>query len=71
LNGERVIALAKQVDDEPPLMLALIGFAIPRGRGREREAMARRAGIHVLVVTGDHLTTASAIGRQVARQTVA
>ena len=29
-------------------------------------ATARRAGIHVVVVTGDHPTTATAIGRQVA-----
>lgn len=66
-NGERVTALAKQVDDDVPLVLALIGFADPPRAGvAEAMAIARRAGIHVLMVTGDHPTTASAIGRQVA-----
>jgi Ca2+-transporting ATPase len=66
-NGERVIALARQVDQDPPLMLALIGFADPPRPGvAEAMTVARRAGIHVLIVTGDHPTTASAIGRQVA-----
>lgn len=66
-NGERVIALAKQVDQDPPLMRALIGFADPARPGvAQAMALARRAGIRVLIVTGDHPTTASAIGRQVA-----
>lgn len=66
-NGERVVALAKQVDQDPPLMHALVGFADPPRPGvAEAMAIARRAGIHVLIVTGDHPTTASAIGRQVA-----
>jgi len=66
-NGERVIALAKQVNQDAPSMLALIGFADPPRPGvAEAMATARRAGIHVLIVTGDHPTTASAIGRQVA-----
>ena len=66
-NGERVVALAKQIGQAPPLMLALIGFADPPRPGvAEAMAMARQAGIHVLIVTGDHPTTASAIGRQVA-----
>ena len=58
-NGERVVALAKQVDQDPPLMRALIGFADPPRPGvAEAMAVARRAGIHVLIVTGDHPTTA-------------
>ena len=48
-------------------MRALIGFGDPARAGvAEAMAMARRAGIHVVVVTGDHPTTATAIGRQVA-----
>jgi Ca2+-transporting ATPase len=64
--GQRVVALASQVDGEVPRVRALIGFGDPaRPAVAEAMAMATRAGIHVVVVTGDHPTTAAAIGRQV------
>jgi Ca2+-transporting ATPase len=68
-DGQRVVALAGQVDGSAPRLRALIGFGDPARDGvAEAMAMARRAGIHVVVVTGDHPTTAAAIGRQVALQ---
>ena len=66
-DGQRVVALAGQVDGCAPRLRALIGFGDPARAGvAEAMATARRAGIHVVVVTGDHPATASAIGRQVA-----
>jgi Ca2+-transporting ATPase len=65
-RGERVVALARQVDGDPPQMRAIIGFADPpRPAVADAMTTARRAGIHVVMVTGDHPATASAIGRQV------
>jgi P-type Ca2+ transporter type 2C len=65
-DGQRVVALAGQVDASAPRLRALIGFGDPARAGvAEAMATARRAGIHVVVVTGDHPTTATAIGRQV------
>ena len=66
-DGLRVVALAGQVDEDAPRLRALIGFGDPVRPG-VAEAMAKstRAGIHVVVVTGDHPTTATAIGRHVA-----
>jgi len=66
-DGQRVVALAGQIDRDVPRLRALIGFGDPARPGvAEAMAIARRAGIHVVVVTGDHPTTAAAIGRQVA-----
>jgi Ca2+-transporting ATPase len=63
--GERLVALAGQVDDGPWRMLALVGFADPIRPGiGEAMSMARGAGIQVTVVTGDHPLTAGAIARE-------
>jgi Ca2+-transporting ATPase len=63
--GERLVALARRLDDEPWSMRALIGFADPIRPGiADAMAMARRAGIHVIVVTGDHPRTAATIARE-------
>lgn len=66
-QGERVVALAREVDGGTPRMAAVIGFADPPRAGvAEAMSTARRAGIHVVVVTGDHPATAATIGRRVA-----
>ena len=63
--GERVVALARSDDGGALRMTALIGFADPLRPGiREATDAARRAGIQVVIVTGDHPTTAAAIARQ-------
>jgi Ca2+-transporting ATPase len=64
-EGERLVALVGQVDPEPWTIRALIGFADPIRPGiADAMTMARRAGIQVLVVTGDHPATAATIARQ-------
>ncbi len=64
-EGERLVGLARRVDEGPWHMRALIGFADPMREGiPEAMSMARGAGIQVLVVTGDHPLTAAAIARQ-------
>jgi Ca2+-transporting ATPase len=66
-GGQRVVALAGQLGDAPVRMRALIGFGDPPRDGvAEAMARTREAGVHVIVVTGDHPATAAAIGRQVA-----
>jgi Ca2+-transporting ATPase len=63
--GERVVALATG-DGRDWAIEALIGFADPVRPGiAEAVAAARAAGIHVVVVTGDHPVTAAAIARQI------
>lgn len=63
--GERLIALARRVDDGVWQMRALIGFSDPMRPGiPEAMAEARGAGIQVVVVTGDHPRTAAAIARE-------
>ena len=63
--GERLVALARNVDGRPWRMRALIGFADPIRPGiAEALAMARGAGIGVIVVTGDHPRTAATIARE-------
>jgi Ca2+-transporting ATPase len=64
--GERVVGLARQpAGSDPGTMLALIGFADPVRPGiRDAVDVARGAGIHAIVVTGDHPSTAGAIARQ-------
>jgi Ca2+-transporting ATPase len=63
--GERLVGLARQVDDGSWEMRALIGFADPIRTGiRDAMAMARQAAIQVVVVTGDHPQTAAAIARE-------
>ncbi len=64
-TGERLVALARRLDDEPWRMRALIGFADPIRPGiADAMAMARDAGIQVVVVTGDHPLTAATIARE-------
>jgi Ca2+-transporting ATPase len=63
--GERVVGLARRTSDTSATMVALIGFADPLRPGIDDAAEAARdAGIQVVVVTGDHPTTAAAIARQ-------
>jgi magnesium-transporting ATPase (P-type) len=61
-TGERLVALARRTEREGWSMRALIGFADPLREGiREALETARGAGIGVIVVTGDHPSTAAAI----------
>jgi Ca2+-transporting ATPase len=63
--GERLVALARRIDDGPWQMRALVGFADPIRPGiAEAMAAARAAGIQVVVVTGDHPRTAATIARE-------
>jgi Ca2+-transporting ATPase len=63
--GERMVALARRVNDEPWEIRGLLGFADPIRPGiAEAMRMARGAGIQVVVVTGDHPGTAAAIARE-------
>ncbi len=63
-TGERLVGLARQVDDGPWEMRALVGFADPIRAGiPDAIASARGAGIQVVVVTGDHPNTAASIAR--------
>jgi Ca2+-transporting ATPase len=65
-SGERVVALARQLDAEAPQVRALIGFGDPPRPGvSDAIVTAGQAGIRVIVVTGDHPTTALAIGREI------
>ncbi|MEZ5967192.1 MAG: cation-transporting P-type ATPase [Planctomycetota bacterium] len=72
-NGLRVIAVATKVTP-PPLadpyrdltLVALVGLIDPpRGPARAAIEVCRRAGIRVVMLTGDHAATASAVGRAV------
>jgi P-type Ca2+ transporter type 2C len=64
-GGERVIGLAREDDAGRGHMLALVGFADPLRPGiRDATNAAHEAGIQVIVVTGDHPTTARAIASQ-------
>ncbi|HEX7950484.1 MAG TPA: HAD-IC family P-type ATPase [Candidatus Limnocylindrales bacterium] len=63
--GERLVALARRVDDERWQLRALIGFSDPIRPGiSDAMATARDAGIQVVVVTGDHPLTAAAIAAE-------
>ena len=63
-RGERVVGLARAIDDGPVRLEAIIGFADPLRPGiREAVQAATDAGIQVIVVTGDHADTARAIAR--------
>jgi P-type Ca2+ transporter type 2C len=60
--GERLLLLARCLDGGRWLPLAILAFADRIRPGiREAMAMAAAAGIHTLVVTGDHPATAAAI----------
>jgi Ca2+-transporting ATPase len=63
--GERLVALARRIDDGPWQMRALVGFADPIRPGiAAAMSAAHSAGIQVVVVTGDHPRTAAAIARE-------
>jgi P-type Ca2+ transporter type 2C len=63
-GGERVVALARRVNDDAWHMRALVGFSDPiRPEISQAMATATTAGIQVIVVTGDHPLTAAAIAR--------
>jgi P-type Ca2+ transporter type 2C len=63
--GERLVALARRINDGPWMMRALIGFADPIRPGIDAAlSTARDAGIQVIVVTGDHPQTAATIARE-------
>ena len=80
-NGERVIGFGYSslppinptslyAQEEPPtdnlVFLGLISLIDPPRKGvREAVELAKRAGVRVLMVTGDHPLTAEAIARQV------
>jgi magnesium-transporting ATPase (P-type) len=64
-TGERLLGLARRRDGATWEMRALVGFADPIRTGiAEAMAMARGAGIQVVVVTGDHPRTAATIARE-------
>ena len=61
-TGERLLLLARRMENERWLPLAILAFADRIRSGiAEAMAMALGAGIQPLVVTGDHPTTAAAI----------
>jgi len=65
-DGHRVVALARQVDDEAPRLRACLGFQDPPRPGVAAAMVtAARAGIHIVIVTGDHPTTAASTGHRV------
>ena len=64
-SGERLVAVARRRAGEDWSVRGLIGFADPIRDGiRDALERAATAGIHVIVVTGDHPTTAAAIARE-------
>jgi Ca2+-transporting ATPase len=72
-RGERVLAVATRAlasAGEPPYaeltLLALLGLLDPpRARVSEALSACRAAGVRVVMVTGDHLATASTVARAV------
>ena len=68
-RGERVVAVARRLDDEPWAIRALVGFAdVLRPGIPDAVAAAVGAGIQLVIVTGDHPTTAAAIAGQAGLQ---
>ncbi len=64
-GGQRLVGLASRPDGGDWEVRALIGFADPLRDGiREALETARAAGIEVIVVTGDHPSTAAAIAAE-------
>jgi len=64
-RGERAVALARRLDDGPWAMEAIIGFADTLRPGIvDAVTQARTAGIHVVMVTGDHPGTARTIAEE-------
>lgn len=71
-SGLRVLAVAfkqtKKTDPDPEKDLVFAGFIgltdPPRDEAKDAVAECRKAGIKVVMITGDHALTARAIGRQ-------
>ena len=62
-RGERVVGLARRIVDGPWLLEALLGFADSlRPEVAAAAGVAHDAGIQVVMVTGDHPSTAASIG---------
>ncbi len=65
LRGRRVIAVARGAEEDDLELLGLIAFWDPPRAGvRESLAAVRDAGARVIVITGDHPTTAGAVAAQ-------
>ena len=65
-QGLRVLALAEGAVGEEPRLLGLLAFGDPpRSEARESIERCHAAGIRVVMLTGDHPTTALAIAHQV------
>ena len=63
--GERLLLLARCIDDEVWLPLGVLAFADRIRSGiRDAMALAKAAGIQPIVVTGDHPATAAAIAAE-------
>jgi P-type Ca2+ transporter type 2C len=64
--GLRVIAVADSTDGRAWRLVGLVGIGdAPRAAAREVVATLRRAGIRLVLVTGDHAGTAGAVAEQV------
>jgi calcium-translocating P-type ATPase len=65
-EGERVLLLASGPGDGPPRVLGLVRFHDPpRPEVPDAIAACRRAGVRIVMLTGDHPATAMALARQV------
>jgi P-type Ca2+ transporter type 2C len=66
-DGLRVLAIATgtSTDERELELLGLVGIAdAPREEARAAIAAARAAGVHIVMITGDHPLTAEAIARE-------
>ena len=62
--GQRVLALADQLDSGPVRYLGLIALHDPpREQAAGVIASCQRAGVQTVLITGDHLATATAVAR--------
>ncbi len=65
-RGERVLMLAEGEDDEPPRILGIVRLHDPpRPEVPAALAACRRAGVRVVMLTGDHPATAGSVARAV------